>query len=237
MGSNSAPVPLSAGSWYLGVFNHTANPVNYTVEALELGAPTIIPLTNDERFTTNFSPVQSLTTFFSFTTSNFPTAFLAELYQMNGNVDLALDLTNFPFAPPYFAESANAGTNGQQIVVRTNQSGLGTNLDGLWYLAVPNNTGSNVTFTIHAVEATNGILVSAVPITLGVVVPPSGSPTGPTLTWPSVNGETYEIDTSTDFITWTFLATIQATGPTATYTDPNPITGVPFLFFRIKQIP
>jgi hypothetical protein len=238
--SNSTPVPLTPGDWYLGVFGSANNTTvfNYTIEASELGMPTIIPLTNDERFTTNFSPAQSLTTFFSFTTSNFPTAFLAELYQMNGNVDLALDLTNFPFAPPYFAVSANAGTNGQQIVVRTNQSGLGTNLNGLWYLAVPNNTGSNVTFTVHEVESiTNAILVSGVPITLGVVVPPSGSPTGPTLTWPSVNGENYEIDTSTDFITWTFLAKIQATGPTATYMDPNPITGVPFLFFRIKQIP
>jgi hypothetical protein len=69
--SNSAPVALTPGWWYLGVFNSDTTPVTYTIEAVEL-VPTIIPLTNDERFTTNFSPLQSQETFFSFDITNAP---------------------------------------------------------------------------------------------------------------------------------------------------------------------
>ena len=34
--TNSAPVPLSAGTWYLGVFKRDSGAVNYTVLAKEL---------------------------------------------------------------------------------------------------------------------------------------------------------------------------------------------------------
>ena len=217
------------------MFNHDVVPVSYTLEALELGAPVIIPLTNDQAYATNFSPAQALTTFFEFPITNNPTAALFELLQMNGNVDLALDLGTFPYAPPYFMESANAGTNGQQLVIRTNQ--LGTNINGNWFLAVPNSTGSNVSFTIHAVEATNGLLISAVPLRVMATVPGLGAGTGPTLTWASVTGEQYEIDYSPDFVNWTMLGVVIAGGPQMSFTDPNPIVGVPFRFYRIVQLP
>jgi subtilisin-like proprotein convertase family protein len=233
--SNSQPVALAPGRWYLGVFNHDTAAVSYTIEALELGAPTIIALTNDVPYSTNFSPEQALTTFFELAISNNPTAALFELYQLNGNVALALELNSYPYAPPYFLESANAGTNGQQLVIRSNQ--LAMNLNGNWYLAVPNETGSNVSFTIHAVEATNGLLISAVPISVVAVVPGLGSGTGPTLTWPSVSGEQYEIDYSADLVHWTMLGAVTAGGPQAAFTDPTPITGVPVRFYRIIQIP
>ena len=80
-------------------------------------------------------------------------------------------------------------------------------INGTWYLSVPNNTGSNVTFTIHAVEATNGLLLSDVPLRVGVSVNPA-SGTGPTLTWSSVTGEMYEIDTSPNLVNWTMLTTV-----------------------------
>ena len=231
--SNSTPVALAPGRWYLGVFNHDAMPVSYTLEALELGPPTIIPLTNNQAYATNFSPGQALTTFFEFTITNNPTAALFELYQMNGNVDLALDEGIYPYAPPYFMESANAGTNGQQLVIRTNQ--LGTNINGNWFLAVPNETGSNVSFTIHAVEATNGLLISAVPLNVTATLPGLGAGTGPTLTWTSVTGEQYEIDYSPDLVHWTPLGVVIAGGQQTSFTDPTPITGI--RFYRIVQLP
>ena len=233
--TNSTPVALTPGRWYLGVFNHDLAPVSYTIEAIELGPPTLVVLTNDERFTTNVPPGPALSLFFEFAITNEPAAALFELYGLNGDVDLDLDRGVYPYTAPYFASSVTPGTNGEQIVIRTNQ--LGTNLDGVWYLGVPNNAGSNVTFTIHAVVATNGLLISAVPFNPVLGLPGPGTGMGPTLTWATVTGEQYEIEVSTDLINWTVLVTITASGPLTSFTDPTPLTGVPGRFYRIVQIP
>ena len=55
------------GIW--GCSTSDVAPVSYTLEALELGAPVIIPLTNNQAYATNFSPGQALTTFFEFSAS------------------------------------------------------------------------------------------------------------------------------------------------------------------------
>ena len=90
--SNSTPVALTPGTWYLGVFNHGAAAANYTVEAVEIGSSTNDHCLNQQRsIDQNFSPAQALTTFFEFAITNNPSAALFELYQMNGNVDLTLD--------------------------------------------------------------------------------------------------------------------------------------------------
>ena len=166
--TNSVPVPLSAGRWYLGVFNNDTNTVSYTIEATETGPPNIIVLTNDIPFNYFSPPGPALTNFFEFIiTTNTPAA-LFELYNLSGDVDLTLQRESYPFANAPFG-SYNSGTNSEQIVIRTNQ--LGTNIMGHWYLGVPNNTTSNVTFTIHAVISTNGLLVSKIPIRIMVALP------------------------------------------------------------------
>jgi hypothetical protein len=237
--SNSAPVALSAGRWYLGVFNNDIAPVNYTIEAVIL-TPTIIPLTNDQRLTmTNVTPLASQETFFSFDITNAPAGALFELYGLSGNVDLTLDFNTLPFSAPFFASSANSGTNDEQIVIRTNTTGP-ANLNGFWFLGAPDQASSNVTYTIHAVVTdTNGLLVSALPIQ-PVVTLPVGGGVGPTLTWNAVTGECYDVYSSPDLINWTLLPIfpmpISAGGPTIAVTDPTPITGIPARFYRITQV-
>jgi hypothetical protein len=160
---------------------------------------------------------------------------LFELYNLNGNVDLTADVNTFPFVPPFIGSSLNPGTNRELVVIRTNL--LGTNINGTWYLGVPNNDSSNVTFTIHAVEETNGMLISKIPITVSVSFTGSFASNGLTFTWPSVPGETYEVEDTTDFTTWTPIALITATGPTVSYTDPRPINSAPQRFYKIVQVP
>jgi subtilisin-like proprotein convertase family protein len=242
--SNSMPVVLSAGRWYLGVFNNDVGPVNYTIEA-DILAPAIIPLTNDQRLTmTNVTPLAAAETFFSFDITNAPAGALFELYGLSGNVDLDLDFNTLPFSPPFFPlanpnPSANPGTNDEQIVIRSNTVGP---LNGFWYLGAPNQSAGNVTYTIHAVVTdTNGLLVSAVPIQPVVSLPVGGSsPTGPTLTWNAVTGECYDVYYSFDLINWTLLPVfpmpINAGGPTISVTDPTPITGIPAKYYKIVQV-
>jgi hypothetical protein len=133
---------------------------------------------------------------------------LFELYNLSGNVDLTLDSNTIPFSPAFFAESANPGTNDEQIVIRTNLSpgGRASTASGTW--ACRTRLPATVTFTIHAVVTdTNGLLVSAIPISPVVTVPIGGG-TGPTLTWGTVNGECYDVLYATNLaspIVWTPL--------------------------------
>jgi hypothetical protein len=80
-------------------------------------------------------------------------------------------------------------------------------------------------------------LISKVPITISVSFTGSVNSNGLTFTWPSVPGETYEVQDTTDFTTWTTLAVITATGPTISYTDPRPISSAPRRFNQIIQVP
>ncbi len=249
--SNSLPVPLSPGRWYLGVYNNDITTQNYTIMASELTTPNIIWLTNGERFTTNFPPGPAVTTFFGFISTNSPGAALFELYGLNGNVDLTLDrgTNNFPYGPPapaqapYFAGSFNPGTNIEQIVVRTNVALNGvvtSNLNDTWYMGVPNNTGANVQFTIYVVATTNGILPDGYPTTVGI----GKSTNGLTFTWPTVAGQTYEIQSSTNVINgsnnWSVLTVVSNAPGTLPYSDSflltNSLTGTLSMFYRVLQL-
>ena len=251
--SNSAPVPLSPGRWYLGVFNlDTTQPQQqYTILASELTAPTIIWLTNGVPFTmTNYPPGPAASTFFGFIITNDPVSALFEVYNMNGNADLMLNrgTNNLPYGPPSppsstnFAISFNPGTNDEQIVVRTNGTLNGvitTNLNDTWYLGVPNESSSNITFTIYAVVSTNGLLTNGFPTTIGIH---NGGTNGLTFTWPTIAGQTYEIQSTTNFLptntVWLPVVTISNAPPDIdSFVDTNSVAGIPFMFYRVLQLP
>lgn len=233
--TNSQPVPIGPGRWYLGVYNNDVTTVTYSIEATEAGPPNIIVLSNAVPFVTNVPPGLPLTNFYLFTITNDVAAALFELNHLSGNADLTLQREAIPYTSPFFSQSFNPGTNNEQIVIRTND--VGTNLLGNWYLGVPNRETFNVNYTIRASVSTNGMLLPLDPISVGVLLPPPGTPQGPTLTWTSVLGESYEIQTSTDLINWVTIATVVATGDTMTYTDPTPTAGIPFKFYRVIQVP
>lgn len=173
--TNSAPVPLSPGRWYLGVFKRDAGPVRYAVLAKELDlqagpppVPNIIDLTNRVPFDFTAGPGAALTNFFRFNVTN--TYFLTTnaangvttnivgsihfaLYNLSGNGDLTLQTNAPPLAPPFFESSQEPGTSPELITIRTN--GTVTNLLTQWYLGVPNHETNPITYTIIATLDTN----------------------------------------------------------------------------------
>ena len=165
--TNSQPVPLSAGRWYLGVYDRDSGPVNYTVLAKELDTTnglngyTVINLTNGVPVNFTAGPGAALTNFFKFTVTNTVTSTLTnnvgsihfELYNLTGNGDLTVQTNAPPFAPPFFQSSQQPGSTPELIFIRTN-SAL-TNLAADWYLGVPNNETRPINFTIEAVIDTN----------------------------------------------------------------------------------
>jgi subtilisin-like proprotein convertase family protein len=172
--TNSQPVPLSAGRWYLGVFKRDAGPVYYTILAKELdktnGVPgyAVIDLTNRVPFNFTAGPGAALTNFFRFNVAN--TVFLVtnavsgvttnvlgsihfELYNLSGNGDLTVQTDAPPFAPPFLESSQEPSRDPELITIRTN--GVLTNLVAQWYLGVPNHETNLITYTIIAELDTN----------------------------------------------------------------------------------
>jgi len=171
--TNSEPVPLSAGTWYIGVIKRDPGVVNYTVLAKELditnsltNSVSIIDLTNGVPFNWTAGPGAALTNFFDFivtnpvtsTATNYVQGLRFELYNLTGNGDLTVQTNALPLAPPFFQSSQNPGREPEQILIYTN-SAL-TNLAGNWYLGVPNNEVTNINYTIIAVIETNSYFPS-----------------------------------------------------------------------------
>jgi subtilisin-like proprotein convertase family protein/sugar lactone lactonase YvrE len=174
--TNSSPVPLTPGTWYLGVFTRDTTPVNYSVLAQELDVnpasvinPSVayIPLTNGVPLDWTAPPGAALTNFFTFVVTNtvtisngvlvtnIPGSIHFELYGMTGNGDLTVQTNAAPFAPPFFQSSQQPGLLPEYIRIQTN-SAL-TNLTATWYLGVPNMTTNLINYTILAVIDTNSV--------------------------------------------------------------------------------
>ncbi len=236
--SNSTPVPLASGRWYIGVFNVDTNPVTYIIMAKE-SPLNLIGLTNGLPYVYNNQvPGVDISPFYSFNVASTNTAALFEILSPGGNVDLTLGpVAVLPYDPQYFRTSLRLGTNSEQIVIRSNQFVSAGGIGGTWYLGAPNNELTNVFYTIRAVVATNGLLISDVPIHIGLTYP--GGTNGIRLTWTSVDGETYNVQTNADLTTtnWGVLSTVTGAPYSTTFQDPNPIIGIPYLFYRIVQVP
>jgi hypothetical protein len=164
--TNSAPVPLSPGVWYLGVFKRDPLTVNYSVLAKELDStapPVVIDLTNNVPFNFTAGPGAALTNFFRFNVTNFPPSVRFELFNQSGNGDLTVQTNGMPLAPPFFSSSQQAGRANELIFLATNSalSGLTnstlTNLNAQWYLGVPNHETTNLSYFILASVGTNSV--------------------------------------------------------------------------------
>jgi hypothetical protein len=164
--TNSSPVPLSAGRWYLGVIKRDSGAVvNYSVLAKELDVInsvtncTVINLTNNVPFNWTAGPGAALTNFFHFAVTNMVVNGVTnqglrfELYNLSGNGDLTVQTNLLPLSPPFFQTSQNPGRGSEMIFVSTN-SAL-TNLVADWYLGVPNLEVTNISYTIIAEIMTN----------------------------------------------------------------------------------
>ncbi|HWY32950.1 MAG TPA: hypothetical protein VNX46_19445, partial [Candidatus Acidoferrum sp.] len=164
--TNSEPVPLTPGTWYLGVIKRSSGSNNYAVLAQELdvtntvmSSVNIINLTSGVPFNYNAGPGTDLTNFYAFNVAaskipgvtNYGVMF--ELYNLTGNGDLNVQTNGLPLAPPFFQTSQNRGVNPESILIFTN-AGF-TNIDLTYYLGVPTHETNNINYTIVGWVQTN----------------------------------------------------------------------------------
>jgi len=229
--TNSLPVGLSPGLWYLGVFNADSAPVSYTILATEYTnlLPTIITLANAIPYhNVNPGPLGAAD-YYRYRVT--PAAGRAQ-FEINGpDADLTLvarkgfpplpDLVNFDYL------SANAYTNDELIVVFTNSAPVPL-APGDWFLAAVNVSGGPVRYAIRATEWT----ATGQPILLTQAARQDDNFC---LSWASLPGAHYYVQGLTDLhsTNWVTLSpTLTATDDTTTWCLPLPS---PFRFFRVVE--
>jgi hypothetical protein len=229
--TNSSPVALQPGVWYLGVFNTTANPVNYTIRATEFtnALSNIITLTNAIAytvFTNNAAP--GTLEYYRYVVT--PTAARVQFETFGATGDFTLvahkslplpDLFTFDYL------SGNAGTNDELIVIFTNSAPVSLT-PGDWFVTAVKISGGQASYNIMATEWN----VTGQPITITNIDVSTGQFC---ITWNSLPGVHYVVQSTPVLnpITWTDASpTITAVDYMTTYCVP--ITGT-MSYFRVIE--
>ena len=230
--SNSLPVRLAAGRWYLGVYNVDTNDVTYGIQAQHsTNGPLFHTFELTNGVPTNFT-VQAnsfLTNFFRFISDQTNAAVLFEIYGLDGDADLMVKRSDLP-APDLYDFSYLSITNGYEpVALRTSIFIPHLNATN-WFLSVVNRGTNPVSGMICATVSTNSSLVSCNFVATGFT-----DAARFTLQWAGVPGNNYEVQVSTDLVTWTTLAAFPGMVPPFTYTDPAPLVAQQLRLYRVRQ--
>jgi subtilisin-like proprotein convertase family protein len=241
--TNSMPVPLTPGTWYLAVYDNsptnTTNLITYRIVATYLtnavisgvtnSAITVIPLTNAVFYTNTAAPGPALTNFYSFSITNSTRSVRFLVTNMTGNVDLIARLGDLPTPEDMTDGSFNPGNQPEVVTIVTNASL--PSLNGIWYLGVPNNATSSVTYWISATTNVPGTYTFPAVTFSGMSATTLAS--GFTMNWYATAGAQYEIDLTTNLTTWIAVTNITSSNGAGTYTDPTPIGTQTARFYRV----
>jgi subtilisin-like proprotein convertase family protein len=237
--TNSVPVALPLGGssstmWYLTVSNITAASASYTILATYETASNmdIVPLSDGVAVPANAGPGFPTNLLYSFTvtgTNVQAIQFTVTDLSTNGSLELLVGNGAFPTPDDFYIGSFEPGTNAQFVSIVTNASL--TNLDGVWYAAVPVTSATNVNYSITAALVTNGPVAGAPLFGASSFAPATGLFT---LNWKAVAGQRYTVWASSNLINWTAVTLFTANSSTASYTDSVPVKTQPARYYRLS---
>jgi hypothetical protein len=229
--TNSDPVVLSPGRWYLGVFNRDATAdVSYSIVVTDITdpLPNIILLENGVPYgNTNTSSITGTNDYYEFVVDTNAVKARFELYNQTNNMLLvARRGIPLPTANSFDVSSGTPGTNTQVILLVTN--GVPVKLQpGQWFITAVNETNTPSSYIIKAQEWFDN---PALVITNEVY-----GTNGFCITWTSLEGETYFVQGLPDLMdtNWVTIASdITGNSPTTTYCIPLPSI---YHFFRVGE--
>ena len=227
--TNSIPVPLAAGRWYLGVFNAGVSNANYTIEAREFeNLPEIITLTNGIAYPHTNSGGGINSDYYRYVVTPDAARVQFELYGLNTNMTLvARKGLPLPGLGLFDAISSNPGTNDEIITLFTNTGAI-LLTPGSWYLTAINLTGGAASYSIKATEWA----VDGRPIKISDQFLETNSFC---ITWNSLIGVRYHVEAVPTLTntTWTTISpSIIADDFTTSWCVPLPS---PYHFFRVAE--
>jgi hypothetical protein len=193
--TNTPPVPLAPGDWYLAVVNRNTNSISYCVRASQTLGTNIVPIDPGvpacRTVGTGGSGANSSVEYLRFNVSASAVVTAINTYNANGDVDIYVSRT-LPFANleepdptlTYPYASAHPGLTPECVSVSLNSTPVALT-NGEWYVAVVNRSPTNVNYCISITEIqaselvalTNGSACSTAPVTssagnIGVIYHP-----------------------------------------------------------------
>jgi subtilisin-like proprotein convertase family protein len=228
--TNSAPVALAPGRWFLGVFNADLTNVNYTILATEYtnAFPNIITLASGVPYFTSNSGAGDATDYYHYVVTSNAVRAQFEIDTPTGDMTLVAGkglplstLTNYTFL------SANPGLNDELITVFDFSSPVPLT-PGDWFISAVNVSGGPASYTIIATE----FPVYGTNVALTTCQAPSNSFC---LFWTSVPGIRYYVQGKTvvNDTNWTAVSpTITAADVETTYCISLPSA---YHFFRVSE--
>jgi subtilisin-like proprotein convertase family protein len=227
--TNSTPVPLAPGRWYLGVFNAGTNPAAASIVAAEFTTPLppITALTSavPHAGTNQFLP--SPADYFRFEVGTNALRAQFEIIQPEGDMTLvARKGLPLPNLGSYDLISANVWTNDEVLELYPWSSPVALT-PGEWFLAAVNASGAPVAYTIMATE------FSAAGTNIVLTASQAGDMF--CISWDSLPGTRYVVEARPDLsgTNWSVISgTITATNVRTTWCLPLPSL---FRFFRVRE--
>jgi subtilisin-like proprotein convertase family protein len=192
--TNSTPVPLSAGKWFLGVFNADTLPVSYSIVATEYPYPFagIITLTNMLPYATTNLATPDTNDYYRFVVTTNAVRVQFEINGPTGDMTLvARKGLPVPTMANYDYLSANPRANDELIVIYDFSTPVRLTA-GDWFLTAINVSGAPVSYSILATEfpvyGTNIVITNSF----------ASSTNSFCLTWTSIPGIHYYVQGKPD---------------------------------------
>ena len=229
--TNSQPVPLTPGRWYIGVIGQVTGPIPYTLEAVTYKSPipAITKLENNTPITATNNVVDRPNDYYYFVVE--PGSVEAH-FKLDGNSEELKLVLRKGLPPPdnvsFDLESLQPGGDDLLVVKDTDTLPL---TPGEWYVTVVNLSGVKGIYTITANQFSS---YQAPPTTI-VVFPPVITPASICLSWSSVPGHSYYVQGLTDLgsTNWTVVSpTINAVTDVTSHCIARP---TPYTFFRVRE--
>ncbi len=228
--TDSTPVALAPGRWYLGVFNADPTNVAYTILATEYtnAFPGIITLTSGVPYPRNNSGAGDATDYYHYIVTSNAVRAQFEINGPTGDMTLvARKGLPLPTLTNYTCLSTNPGPNDELITLFDFSSPIPLT-PGDWFISAVNVSGGPAAYTITATEfpvyGTNVVITSC------QVVNDSFC-----LTWTSVPGIHYYVEGKTELnnTNWSTVSpTITAAAVLTTRCIALPS---PYHFFRVRE--
>ncbi len=239
--SNSVPVAVTDGTWYVEVVPRGTGPVSFTLTALY--STTDAPYTDliDSVPTYSIITADRTNDLYRFIAPTNTSGLLFELYGLSGEAHLLAALGQFPALSTNPISNFQSPGSPESLVLRTNDST--PDISGIYFLEVRTSGGVDAQYTIRASTRKNGYLFSGQQYapTFGDTTT-NGQPTS--LTVNVVPTELYQLEYSaqlslnpTNFIWTPVPPPVVVTNGTYKFTLPTPgLPGDP-LFFRVVHLP
>lgn len=178
--TNSGPVTLRQGTYYLAVLNRETNDVAFCVRAYELLENSIVTVSNHVEVSTTAALPAAGIDYYRYTASTSALQVIVEVIQANANVELLVDqsLCTGNFLNPAFL-STNSGTAAEMVVISPDSTNAPL-VAGDWYIAVTNRATTPADYTVRVTEILASDIVTLTnqaPYDTGI--PGSGSISGP----------------------------------------------------------